>query len=138
MSKEKILRYSSGVASRKLQRRTGKQYFGSAQTHPTSIPQDQTSIPIEQVECAANLPPTSGLNICQAIRGQEKLKYIFNLCGMCHRRVSRGAPVKNKNRSDGPSYFSIALEHQNCALALFRPEVLSLNCDTCDMKRRQC
>jgi hypothetical protein len=48
MSKEKILRYSSGVASRKLQRRTGKQYFG---------------IPIEQVECAANLPPTSGLNI---------------------------------------------------------------------------
>ncbi|KAJ6146650.1 hypothetical protein N7497_008632 [Penicillium chrysogenum] len=29
MSKEKILRYSSGVASRKLQRRTGKQYFGS-------------------------------------------------------------------------------------------------------------
>ncbi|KAJ5853788.1 hypothetical protein N7534_006331 [Penicillium rubens] len=125
----------------------------SAQTHPTSIPQDQTSIPIEQVECAANLPPTSGLNIrdmelllhwCsstyatmahtaevedvfQFLLPTDGLTYPFLLHGVL--ALSALHIARTENRSDGPSYFSIALEHQNCALALFRPEVLSLNCE---------
>lgn len=128
-------------------------FHASAQTHLISIPQGQTSIPNKQAESAANIPLIPRLNIrdmelllhwCsstyatmahttevenvfQFLLPTEGLTYPFVLHGVL--ALSALHIARTENRSDRPEYFSIALEHQNCALALFRPEVLSLNCE---------
>lgn len=125
----------------------------SAEAHSISIPQDQTSILNKQAEGAGNLPQISDLNIrdmelllhwCsstyatiahtkevedvfQFLLPTEGLTYPFVLHGVL--ALSALHIARTENRSDGLSYFSIALEHQNRALARFRPEILSLNCD---------
>lgn len=125
--------------------------IASAQTHSTSITEDHTCIPNEQVEGAGNLPQTSGLNIrdmelllhwCsstyvtmahtkeaedvfQFLLPAEGLTYPFVLHGVL--ALSALHIARTESRSNSSSYFSIALEHQNRALALFRPKVLSLN-----------
>ncbi|CAG8889860.1 unnamed protein product [Penicillium egyptiacum] len=118
----------------------------SAQTRSIYIPQDQTCIPNKQVESAANPPPISGLNIrdieqllhwCSSTYAtiahttevEEVFQFLLPMEGLAYPFVLHGvlalsAPhiARTENRSDGASYFSIALEHQNSALALFRPE----------------
>lgn len=127
--------------------------LASAQTHSISIPQDHTSTPNKQADSAGDFPQISSLNIrdmelllhwCsstyatmahtkevevvfQFLLPREGLTYPFVLHGVL--ALSALHIARTESRSDGPSYFSIALEHQNRALALFRPEVLSLNCE---------
>lgn len=125
--------------------------LASAQTHSISILQGHTSIPNKQAEGAGNPPQTSDLNICdmelllhwcsstyvtmahtkeaedafQFLLPTEGLTYPFVLHGVL--ALSALHIARTESRSNGSSYISIALEHQNRALALFRPKVLSLN-----------
>lgn len=125
--------------------------LASAQTHSTYIPKNHACIPNKQAEGAGNLPQTLDLNIrdmelllhwCsstyvtmahtkeaedvfQFVLPTEGLTYPFVLHGVL--ALSALHIARTESRSNRSSYFSIALEHQNRALALFRPKVLSLD-----------